>query len=118
MIKVDNLSYSFPQKDLYNNISFTLEEGQHCAFIGTSGSGKSTLIDILMDPERYMFDGTIEITPDCKIGYVSQFSRLDNTKEVTVFEYLAEDFIKLQHELTSICTAMETSTDIDPLLEK
>ena len=31
MIKVDNLSYSFPQKDLYNNISFTIEEGQHCA---------------------------------------------------------------------------------------
>ena len=43
MIKVDNLSYSFPQKDLYNNISFTIEEGQHCAFIGASGSGKSTL---------------------------------------------------------------------------
>ena len=44
MIKVDNLSYSFPQKDLYNNISFTIEEGQHCAFIGASGSGKSTAL--------------------------------------------------------------------------
>lgn len=52
MIKVENLSYSFPQKNLYNNISFTLEEGQHCAFIGTNGSGKSTLIDIIMDPEN------------------------------------------------------------------
>ena len=52
MIKVENLSYSFPQKNLYNNISFTLEEGQHCAFIGTNGSGKSTLIDIIMDPEK------------------------------------------------------------------
>ena len=61
MIKVDNLSYSFPQKDLYNNISFTIEEGQHCAFIGASGSGKSTLIDIIMDPERYLFDGTFLI---------------------------------------------------------
>ena len=63
MIKVDNLSYSFPQKDLYNNISFTLEDGQHCAFIGTNGSGKSTLIDIIMDPEKYMFDGKLEIVP-------------------------------------------------------
>ena len=52
MIKVDNLSYSFPQKDLYNNISFTIEEGQHCAFIGASGSGKSTLIDIIMYQTR------------------------------------------------------------------
>ena len=56
MIKVDKLSYSFPQKNLYNDISFTLEDGQHCAFIGTNGSGKSTLIDIFMDPEKYLFD--------------------------------------------------------------
>ncbi|MGN2338138.1 ABC-F family ATP-binding cassette domain-containing protein [Clostridium cagae] len=118
MIKVDNLSYSFPQKDLYNNISFTLEDGEHCAFIGTNGSGKSTLIDILMDPEEYMFDGKLEISPNCRIGYVSQFSQLDKIKEITVFEYIAEDFIKLQNEITSICTEMETSLDIDTLLEK
>ena len=118
MIKVDNLSYSFPQKDLYNKISFTLEDDQHCAFIGTSGSGKSTLIDIIMDPEKYMFDGKLEMDPNCRIGYVSQFSQLDKTKETTVFEYIGEEFIKLQNEITSICTEMETSSDIDTLLEK
>ena len=118
MIKVDNLSYSFPQKDLYNNISFTLEDGQHCAFIGTNGSGKSTLIDIIMDPEKYMFDGKLEMDPNCSIGYVSQFSQLGETKEITVFEYIGEEFIKLQNEITSICSEMETSSDIDSLLEK
>ncbi|MDD7794766.1 ABC-F family ATP-binding cassette domain-containing protein [Clostridium sp. 'White wine YQ'] len=118
MIKVDNLSYSFPQKDLFNNISFTLEDGNHCAFIGTNGSGKSTLIDIIMYPEKYMFDGSLELSPNCRIGYVSQFSHLDNIEEITVFDYIAEDFIKLQNEITSICTEMETSSDIDTLLEK
>ncbi|OAB33517.1 ABC transporter [Paenibacillus macquariensis subsp. defensor] len=118
MIKVDNLSFSFPQKELYNNISFTLEEAQHCAFIGTSGSGKSTLIDILMDPERYMYEGKLEIDPTCRIGYVSQFSQLDRTKETTVFEYIGEEFIKIQNEINMICTEMETSTDIESLLEK
>ena len=118
MIKVDNLSFSFPQKELYKNISFTLEEAQHCAFIGTSGNGKSTLIDILMDPERYLFEGKLEVDPTCKIGYVSQFSQLDRTKETTVFEYIGEEFIKIQNEITSICTEMETSSDIDSLLEK
>lgn len=118
MIKVENLSYSFPQKNLYNKISFTLEDGQHCAFIGTSGSGKSTLIDIIMDPDKYMFDGKLEITPNCRIGYVSQFSQLDKPKETTVFEYIGERYIKLQNEITSICAEMETSSDIDALLEK
>ncbi|CEN77847.1 ABC-F family ATP-binding cassette domain-containing protein [Paraclostridium sordellii] len=118
MIKIDNLSYSFPQRDLYNKVSFTLEDGQHCAFIGASGSGKSTLIDIIMDPEKYLFDGTLEMDPNLRIGYVSQFSQLDKTKEITVFEYIAQEFIKLQDEIASICSEMENSTDIDTLLEK
>lgn len=118
MIKVDNLSFAFPQKELFNNISFTLEDGQHCAFIGTSGSGKSTLVDILMDPEKYMYDGTIDIAPDSRIGYVSQFSQLEKTKEITVFEYIAADFIKLQNELESIYVEMETSSDMDALMER
>ena len=118
MIKIDNLSYSFLQRDLYNNVSFTLEEGQHCAFIGASGSGKSTLINIIMDPERYLFDGKLEMEPNLKIGYVRQFSQLDKTKEITVFEYIAEEFIKLENEIASICSEMGTSDDIDTLLEK
>jgi ATP-binding cassette subfamily F protein 3 len=71
-----------------------------------------------MDPDRYMFDGTIEITPNFRIGYVSQFARLDQTKEITVFEYIADEFLKLQNEIASICTELETASDIDSLLEK
>ncbi|WP_028829294.1 ABC-F family ATP-binding cassette domain-containing protein [Proteocatella sphenisci] len=118
MIKVNNLSYSYPQKDLYNKISFTLKEGQHCAFIGSSGSGKSTLIDIIMDPEEYMFDGDLEVNSSRKIGHVTQFSQFDKTKKTTVFEFIGEEFIKLQNEIASICNEMETSSDIESLLEK
>ncbi len=118
MIKAENLSFSFPDKDLYNNISFTLEDGEHCAFIGTSGSGKSTLIDIIMDPERYMFDGKLDIDSNCRIGYVSQFSQLDSSKDITVFDYIGEEFIRLQNKITAICMEMETSSDIEALLEQ
>lgn len=118
MIKIENLSYSFPQKDLFNKISFTLEEDQHCAFIGTSGSGKSTLIQMIMDPEKYMYDGKLELDTHCRIGYVSQFPKHDRTKKTTVFEYIGEDYLRLRSELESIGTAMETSTEIDMLLEK
>ncbi len=118
MIKVENLSYQFPQKDLYNKISFTLEKGDHCAFIGTSGSGKSTLLNIIMDPERYMYDGKLEIDPGCRIGFITQFPQLDKAKETTVIEYISEEYITLQKNIASICTAMETATDIEPLLEQ
>ncbi|MBE5962039.1 MAG: ABC-F family ATP-binding cassette domain-containing protein [Lachnospiraceae bacterium] len=118
MIKVENLSYSFPQKDLYNNISFTLENGKHCAFIGASGTGKSTLIDIIMKPDDYMYDGKIIIDPSCRIGYVSQFSQEEKTKDITVFDYIAEEFVRIQTEMNDICTQMETASDLEPLLER
>ena len=118
MIKFDKVSYSFPQKDLYTDVSFTIEEGQHCAFIGASGSGKSTLIDIIMDPEKYVFDGNVEMEPSLKIGYVSQFSQRDKDKETTVFEYIAEEFIKLENKIATLCAEMGTSDDIETLLEK
>ncbi|WP_294406859.1 ATP-binding cassette domain-containing protein [uncultured Clostridium sp.] len=118
MIKIDNLSYSFPQKDLYKNISFTLETDAHAAFIGTNGSGKSTLIDMIMDPEKYLYDGTIERSPSLRVGYVRQFSEDDKKREITVFDYICEDYNKLQNDITSICSEMETSSDIEALLEK
>lgn len=59
MIQVEELSFGFTAKDLYKDISFTLEAGQHCALIGSNGTGKSTLAEILIHPEEYLYDGKI-----------------------------------------------------------
>ena len=59
MIKAENLSYSFPHKELYNKISFTLEDDVHCAFIGTNGTGKSTLVNMILHPDKYLYDGKL-----------------------------------------------------------
>ena len=93
MIEVRNLSYEFPTKELYKDISFTLEDGQHCAFIGSNGTGKTTLIDMILDPDKYMYDGKIILSEDCRIGYVNQFSNNENDRVKTIFEYLSEKFI-------------------------
>ena len=47
MLKVDELSYSYPSGDGVNHISFELAKGDHLAVIGESGCGKSTLIKAL-----------------------------------------------------------------------
>ena len=52
MIQVEKLSYGFPEKELYRNISFSIEQGQHCALIGSNGCGKSTLVEMLTNPEN------------------------------------------------------------------
>ena len=118
MIKAEKLSYSFPQKDLYNKISFTLEDDVHCAFIGTNGTGKSTLVDMILHPDNYLYDGRLIVDVPGRIGYVSQFYSLDEEKEVTVFEYLSEEFVRLQNAINTICDEMATADELDELMER
>lgn len=118
MIRAENLTYSFPQKDLYRKVSFTLDDGQHCALIGTNGTGKSTLTDILKNPDEYMYDGKLEIDGGCRIGYVSQSMPIDAVESQTVFQYISECFAALQKEIDDICTKMETAEELESLMEQ
>ena len=118
MIKVEDLSYAFPKKDLYKHISFTLEEGQHCAFIGSNGTGKTTLVNMIMNSENYMYDGKILKDEGCRISYVSQFAKRDKNQDVKVFDYLSEAFVHLQEENARLCEEMATSEDLDAVFEE
>ena len=118
MIRVEGLSYSFPEKDLYKNISFTIEDGQHVAFIGSNGTGKTTLVNMIMDTEKYLYDGKIIKDDVCKIGYVSQFAKRDKNQEVKVFDYLSEEFVRLQEENARLCAEMAVAEDLDSIFEE
>ena len=118
MIKATNLSYGFAQKDLYENISFTLEENRHCALIGSNGSGKTTLAELIRSPERFLFDGTLLCENVGRIGYVTQFAGREKNQSITVSDYLLQDFQSLQQEMADVCTQMESAEDLDALLER
>lgn len=118
MIRANNLTYSFPQKDLYNKVSFTLEDGRHCAFIGTNGTGKSTLTDMLMNPDDYMFEGKLELEPGCRIGYVSQSIEGKEDVSQTVFGYISQCFVNLQKEIDDICAKMEMAEELEEWMER
>lgn len=118
MIQVEQLSFGFTAKDLYKDISFILEAGQHCALIGSNGTGKSTLAEILIHPEEYLYDGKIVRDESCRIGYASQFSVGDKFQDRTVFEFLSERFTSLQKDIEAVCAAMTETEDLDALYEQ
>ena len=118
MIKAENLSYSFPHKELYNKISFTLEDDVHCAFIGTNGTGKSTLVNMILHPDKYLYDGKLIVDVPGRIGYVSQFYTIEREKEVTVFDYISEEFVRLQNKINQICEDMAVTDHLEELMEE
>lgn len=117
MIQVEKLTFGFPAKDLYKDVSFSLNEGEHAAFIGSNGTGKSTLVDMIMHPDKYLYDGKITKDEKCRIGYASQFAVRDKEQSRTVFEYLSERFVEKQKAITDICDAMAVAEDVEPLFE-
>ena len=118
MIKVEKLSYAFPEKDLYKEVSFTIEDGQHCVLIGSNGTGKTTLVDILLNDEKYLYDGKITRDVEGRFGYTSQFDRAEKEQNMSVFEFLAEDFVKLQQDMEEVCRQMENAESLDALMER
>lgn len=119
MIKVENLSFGFPEKELYKEVSFTIEDGQHCVLIGSNGTGKTTLVDILLNDEKYLYDGKITKDFTGRVGYVSQYEKSEKERDITVFNFLSEDFIRIQKGIEAVCKEMETNfDDMDTLLEK
>ncbi len=118
MIQVEKLSYSFPEKDLYKNVSFTLQDGAHCALIGSNGTGKSTLIQMMMEPDEWLYKGKIIRKDIGRIGYVSQFFKTSKENTMTVFEYLSQYFVELQQKNEALCAEMATSENLDEVFER
>lgn len=118
MLSVKKLSYSYPNKDLYKDISFTIEDNKHCAFIGSNGTGKSTLVDMIMHKEDYIYDGKIEIKDNVNVGYVSQFADVDPDCETTVFDYLSEEFVSMNGDMNIVCDRMAGAENIELLMEE
>lgn len=119
MIRVENLSYSVPEKDLYKKISFTIERGQHIVLIGSNGTGKTTLVDMIMDTEEeYLYKGKIIKEENLTMGYVSQFEKREKEQQITVFDYLCQDFLSMLKEQEVLCEKMATETDLDTVFEQ
>lgn len=47
MIEIKNLSKSYGEKNVVNNVSFNIEKGKITSFIGANGAGKSTILSVI-----------------------------------------------------------------------
>ena len=118
MINAEKLTFGFHSTLLFQNISFTLEENCHCALIGSNGTGKTTLVNLIREPENYVFDGKIQRNGAGRIGYVSQFAIREGDQSVTVYDYLCQDFLALEQAINDTCMQMASAEDMDAVMDR
>ena len=80
-LDVQNLTKRFGAQVLFDNISFSIAEGQKVGLVARNGTGKSTLMSVLMDKEGHE-SGDIIYRRDLKVGYLEQSPQFDPLESV------------------------------------
>lgn len=117
ILKVEGLTQQFLDKQLYDDVGFQVNKGEHMGITGQNGVGKSTLINILTGvilPD----EGKVTWQKNLKIGYLDQYAKL--APGLSIFEFLKTAFADLykKEKLMSQYYADYAESLDDQLLEK
>ncbi|WP_188204181.1 ABC-F family ATP-binding cassette domain-containing protein [Desemzia incerta] len=80
-LKVENLTRTYGEKVLLNEVDFSIMEGDRIGLIGVNGSGKTSLLNTLTGRDKAE-KGSIHKPKDYRIGYLMQDPELDGDKSV------------------------------------
>ena len=111
VLTVSNLTKAYPNKEIFEKLSFNIEKGDKAGLVGINGAGKSTLFNILTSNIK-ADSGKIFIPNDIKVGYLKQILSLDSSK--TIYEFTIEvfkDIINLEKEIRNLEKEMSVEKD-------
>ena len=99
---VDGLKKSFGVHDIFQNVSFTVRQGEKVGLVGVNGSGKTTLLRCLLDPE-FADGGSVKFAGDLRLGYVEQ--GFDDFREETIWQFMQHacpDILNLREKMRQL----------------
>lgn len=116
MLVIENMSHSFGDKIIYENVNIRINKGDKVGLVGFNGSGKSTLINIL-NGNILADKGTIKWNSKHKVGYLDQYADID--RELTVYKYLESafaDLVAIEERYNKVNDSMATASE-DEIME-
>ena len=106
LLTLNNVSKSFGERVLFENVSFNIENNTKMGFIGTNGVGKTTLFRTILEEEDYT--GDIIKSSELKIGVMEQTP--PSSESLTAYDYTLEvfsRFFEIEKEMEIIRLALE-----------
>lgn len=95
VLSVTNLSKSYNNHTLFDNINFEIKRGEHLAIIGDNGTGKSTILKIINKFEK-PDNGNIKLGEKVRIAYYDQEQELLNLDN-TIFNEIQDEYPHLNN---------------------
>lgn len=118
MLSINNLTFHFGGRTLYDQASLHIKPKDRIGLIGYNGAGKSTLLRIITK-EYTPDEGSVTQSKDCTIGFLNQdlLSFVSSESILTVALQAFEKENKLLHEINVILKKLETEYS-DDLINK
>ena len=113
LINIENVSKTYSEKVLINNVSFNINDDDRIGIIGVNGAGKSTLLKVISGKDEF-FDGKITMGKNIRIEYLDQNPKVN--KEFTIVEQIfdSESYeMKLLMEYEELLNKSTISNEID-----
>lgn len=111
VIRLENVTKKYGESMIFRDIYFRVMPGERIGLIGRNGAGKSTVFKLIMGKEEPT-SGRVEIDPQVKIGYFSQFSELSGSLSVQQeLELCFEQVAGIERELQTVGDQLGLVTD-------
>lgn len=113
LITLENISKSYSEKVLLDNVSLSISDTDKIGLIGINGAGKSTLLKIIGERDEF-FEGNISKNKNLRIEFLSQSQDFDENATVLeqVFKGDSRE-MKLLREYEDILESMESAGSYD-----
>ena len=113
IVNVSHVSHSFGGRQILEDVSFRLLNGEHVGLIGANGEGKSTFLNILtgkLVPE----EGTVEWCNRITVGYLDQHTVLTKGKSIqNVLQDAFAHLFDLEQEMMNLYEKMSDCSDTE-----
>jgi ATPase subunit of ABC transporter with duplicated ATPase domains len=119
ILDVNKLTINFGYGSLFENLSFSLNEGESISIIGPNGSGKSTLLKIIAGLEK-ADKGQVSIKKGAKVAYLDQTgsSVKDDRSAYNILKSAFGELLELEKQINAFQQKMETGTVSNKDIEK
>lgn len=103
ILDVNKIGMNYGYGQLFEDISFSLNEGETISIVGPNGCGKSTLLKIIAGIEK-ADNGQISIKKDAKVAYLDQIgsSTIDNRIVYDILKDTYKDLNEIEKKIKSL----------------